>query len=873
MNASKWTRTLAVLLALAVLSPTTAWAQDEDETKLKLDFQNAELADVIRSIGKSTKRNFVFDDRVRGTVTVISEQPVTMDEAFRVFESILNLKGFSIVKGPGGIEKIIPTREAPQSALPLVGDGAPTSERDQFITRLIPLKYVKVDSISETFRQLSSKDANLIAYAPTNTLILTDTQANIRRVLNIIKQIDVSTYEEQIKVIPLEFADASDLTSQLQEIFSSEQPGATAPGAGGATAAARARAAARAAAAAAAAGGAAPSLAASGDTVGLAGEPRFIPDARTNSIIVLAPQGTIRQVEKLITLLDYSRPGTGRINIIALQNADAEETAETLARLVEGGSSSGASAASIGGGGTGDIVGGGGDGGGGGVVELEGGVRITADAPTNSLIIQSSPKAFAALQEVIKTLDKRRPQVLIEALIMEVNVTDNEQFGVQLIFNTLLGGGDNPVERLGGFGTNPSRTALPQPPLTSGAMQTTTTGGMGTGVTSTPSFGSPVNNPFTGTILGNSVSVVDPLTGVTTRIPVVQAVITAAASNNDIDIINAPKILTADNEEAQIIVGQEIGFPTSNVSAPLATTGGGAQSPFQTSQNVERRDVGVTLRVTPQISEGDTIKLEFFQEVSSVTGNTAGAIGPTTSNRSVENTVFVKDGEAVLIGGIIQDQLGYVTSKVPFLGDLPIFGFFFRNTNETIMKTNLVVILTPRIVRDPNDLRQLTIEGREEFRSLADANLSRSEEEIEARAKALEAGIDLPLDSNPVRRKLDSLTTRYPTESLPDLRKINAATEQQRMDELRSQREAPQVGRYVVQVASLRDGTEAAALLQQLIADGYDGMVMSRMEGPDAIFVVTLGPYNSEDQAQRVRRELTADLPEQYRPSVMIAEP
>jgi len=443
---------------------------------------------------------------------------------------------------------------------------------------------------------------------------------------------------------------------------------------------------------------------------------------------------------------------------------------------------------------------------------------------------------------------------------------------VQLIFNTLLGGGDNPIQRLGGFGSNPVGGAVAQPPLNSSAPQSPAmTGGNGMNPPTPPApmFGSAVGSPFLGTILGNSVSVVDPATGMATRIPIIQAVISASATNNDVDIINAPKILTADNEEAQIVVGQEIGFPTTNLSLADPASQGG----FQTSQNVERRDVGVTLRVTPQISEGDTIKLEFFQEVSTVAQQqTMGAIGPTTSNRSVENTVFVKDGEAVLIGGIIQDQLTTTTTKVPFLGDLPIFGFFFRNTNDTILKTNLVVILTPRIVRDPNDLRQLTIEGREEFRSLADANLSRSEEEIEAREAALAAGIDLPLDSNPVRRTLDKFTTRYPTETLPELRKLNEQNEQRRMEELASQREAPEVGRYVVQVASLRDGAEAAALLQQLIADGYDGMVDSRMEGADAIFVVTLGPYDSEDQAQRVRRELQAELPDQYRPSVMIAE-
>jgi general secretion pathway protein D len=836
---------LALALLLCVLAGSDARAQT-GEPRIEVNIQNRELVDVIKLFEKSLGRTFLYDDRVRGQVTIQSQRPVTLDEGYKIFESILQLKGFSIVDGPAGIGTIIPTREAPNSPIPIELPDAPTSSRDNFVTRLVSLKYVKVDSVIDTFRMLASKDAKLIAYAPTNLMILTDTAANIRRALTIVDRLDVAGFEEQVKVIPIEYADAADLVEQLREIFSpSNSRNSDAGGGSASIAAARARAAARAAAAAATTGQAAV-LTTGMDEIGAAGEPRFIPDARTNSIIVLAPQATIRQVESLITLLDYNRPGTGRINIIRLQNADAEEIAETLAALVGGGSGGGAGAAGPAGtpgagGAAGPLA-----------TPLPGGIKITADAPTNSLIVEASPEGFAALQDVIAELDTRRPQVLIEALVMEVNITDGQSFGTQILFNTLLGGGDNPVRRLGGFGSDPVRAPIPVPPL--GGFSGTGMGGMGMDGATTPIPA--LTAPFTGTLLGKTISIIDQ-NGMVQQLPIIQAAITAAANNSDMNVINTPQILTADNEEAQIVVGTQLGFPTSNVSAPLQS--GGAGSPFQTSQNVERRDVGVTLRVTPQISEGDTVKLDFFQEVSSVAaGNSNGSIGPVTTNRSVENTVFVRDGEAVMIGGIIQDQLMATETKVPFLGDLPIFGFFFRQTSDQIVKTNLIVLLTPYIVRDPRDLQEQTIRNRERFRSLAGSSLSRTDDELEARRKAIQAGVDLPLDDNPVRREIDGLTRRYPTESLPELQRQREKDEATRRREVEASEQQQPGGRFQVQVAMLRDANAAATLLQKLMDQGYSGSVMSRTEAGSPMYFVQLGPYPNQDEAQRIRREVSA---------------
>jgi general secretion pathway protein D len=824
-----------LIVALCVW-PAAAFAQQEPPTgdiapagdaMVTLDYQNAQLEDVIRAISKLTKKNFLFDDRVRGTVTVISETPVSIDEAYRVFEAVLQVKGFSTVEGPGGVIKIVPTRDVRQSAIETSVGIARPSNTDEFITRLIPLRYVKAETIQDTFRQLASKDASLIAYGPTNTLILTDSAANIRRVLTILERIDVETYEEQLKVLTIQYADVTELTNQLREIFSPDGD----DGSGGRVPRARAIVPRTNQTQPVAAG-----VLPQGAAIAAAGAPRFIPDTRTNSIVVLAPLGTIQQVEKLVSLLDYKRKGTGRINVYRLQNADAEEMAETLANLAEGGGGGGATPAGL----TGAVadasaqtaaV----------VAQLEGGVKITADAPTNSLIIQSSPEAFAALSDVIEALDVRRPQVLVEALILEVRVNDTFSLGSNFIFNTLLGADqNNPVDRVGGVGSNTSTMPAPSLLDPNSAIAGLTNPG-----------------PFTASVLGKTVNFVD-ANGNMRTLPVIQAVITASQIDNNTNILQAPKVLTADNEEAQIVVGENRGFPTTNLQAANPAAGMGNQNnAFQTSQNIERRDVGVTLRVTPQISEGETIRLDYFNEISSVT-DAMNPLGPTTSNRTVENTVYVKDGETVVIGGIITDQQNPSVTQVPYLGDIPFLGWAFKSRSEMTVKTNLLVLLTPRIVRDPVDLQALSIEKREEFRNGSREGIDYSDDEEAERKRARDAGIEVPEDKNLVRGTLGTLTNRYPTESLPELRKEREEREKQRLDQLERQSKA-ESGSYEVQAAALRDSGAAVVILQRLIDLGFDGTVVSRRENGDEIHVVQLGPFASEENARDAARRINAE--------------
>ena len=807
-------RALAPLpLLILLLAPGVSWSQEdfpefnEQGDKVTLDFQETELTDVITMISRLTKKNFLFDDRVRGRVTVISPSPVTPEEAYRVFEAILQVKGFTTVPGPGGILKIVPLRQAKESPIQTVPGESAVANRDLYITRLLPLRFVKAETIISTLRPLISKDANLIAYTPTNTLILTDTAANIRRLVTIISEIDIETYQEQIKVIPIEYANAAGLTAHLREIFA--EPGSGAKRPKPATPRAQRQRGRRAKPAAAAGAGA--------TIVGSAGAPRFITDDRTNSIIVLAPQATIDEVERLVTLLDYERRGTGRIHVYRLQNADAEEMAQTLASLVQGagrrpgpGGAQGAAApAAV-------------------VARLGEGISVTADAPTNSLIIQASADGFSALQDVIKALDVRRPQVLVEALIMEVNVTDSNALGLAFLFqNNLADGGESRV--LVGSASGVSDDSVSTDSL----------------------FPSSFSN-FTSAVIGKTVTVIG-TDGVPVDVPAIQGIIIARASDSDTNIISSPVILTADNEEAQIVVGQNIPIPTTRLQTADSSAAGG----FQTSQNIERQDVGVTLRVTPQISEGDTIRLQIYQEISEVLSE-QDELGPTTTNRTVENTVFVRDGEAVMIGGILSETETDSVSKVPFLGDIPILGWAFKSKSTDVRKVNLLVVLTPHIVRDPEDLKRLTVEHRERFRDGASESFELSKDESTGRERALAAGLDLPRDSNPVRRELERHERRYPTESLPSMRRRGGERERERLLEIENLKAQEASGNYILQVAHFREASDAVDLLNTLISSGYDGTVLSRSERGETVHLVQVGPYSDENRAQLTAREIRA---------------
>jgi len=803
----------------------------EADGLVQLDFNDVELSVVIDTIARLTGTNFIYDDRVRGRVTIVSPTKIPVDQAFAVFESVLQVKGFTTVEGPGGSVKIIPLRDAKESAIGTEPGPTPTPNRDAFVTRLIPLKYIDADNITNSLKPLVSKDAAMMAYAPTNTVILTDAASNIRRILEILAAIDVETYKEELAVIKVLHADAATLAQQLADIYGGE---VSAVGGGPGTPRVRP-----------------PQV--PGQVPQVQGgevqrdRVRIITDGRTNSLIVLASRGKIEDIRRLVTRLDVPVTGGGRIHVYYLRNANAEELAETLNALISGqpkASTQGRAA--------------------GGVqnaaaaaaqaqaqalraavTELAEGVTVTADKGTNSLVIQASQEGYSTLAAVIDKLDIRRPQVLVEALIMEVGVGDGQDLG----FNGLL------------------RLVDPQP------------NGRGTDITVGTLTDSALNGAINNAGLAPITGGAGPLTGAlanalkrtfqtdsngnpTTEGSLIQGIIRATASLSGTNILSAPHILTTDNEEAEIKIGNNIPIISSRVqsAAGIETTTNDGINDLATSVNVERQDIGITLRVTPQITEGETLRMEILQEITDINRSLAGItgdpnqVGVPLSNRKVENTVVVKDGETVVIGGLVSDNYDDTETKVPWLGDIPIIGWAFKSTSRELRKTNLIIFLTPHIVREPEDLEKETIRKREEFavRSLQGVDDPTIQQRLEERREHLEEiGIEVPDEKSrfPIRGVIESHERRYPLERMKE---IEESQERRRSGVPPSVEVGRAAARYVVTVAVYRSESQASAKLQELLDAGYDATLVATERAGVLVYEVRVGPFATRDEAERV---------------------
>ncbi len=801
---------LCLLLAFAATLPAHAQeTQPNASGKVNLDFNDVELNVVIDTMARLTGKNFIYDDRVRGRVTIVSPAEVTIAEAYLVFESVLQVKGFTTVMGPGGSIKIIPLREAKETNVETV--RGPTPKSDRFITRLIPLRFIDAEQIANTLKPLVSKDASMVSYPPTNTIILTDSGTNITRILDILRDIDVETYKEELSIVKLKHADAATLAQQLSDIYGAEVSGGA--GIPGMAPSARQRRALQ------PVPGGVPQP---GSEAGPGARVRIITDERTNSLLVLSSRTRTADIKEAIARLDVKAEGGGRIHVYRLKHADAEELASTLTSLISGQPAGGGGNVSISGG----VPGGGALRG--AVTELSGGdVSVIADAPTNSLVIQSSVEGFNALSEVIAKLDTPRPQVLVEALIMEVVVSDGQDLGFSGLARIFNGSDSN---------------------FTIGTLGEDLAGGTVTSSQVTP------------TLLQNLLAAAGPASfaaggNIQAGKTLIQALITASATATGTNVLSAPNLLTLDNEQAEIKVGANIPIITSRVESAQGQTTTGLSS----SVNVERQDVGVTLRVTPQISEGDSLRLKIFQEVTGVTTEIIGTgnideVGPTLTSRKVENTVIVSDHETVVIGGLISEINSGSDTKVPWLGDIPVLGWLFKKTSDDVNKTNLLIFLTPHIIRSRSDHAAQTIRKREEFWQSSEDNLqlSRSERKEADRLaeEATAAGQSVPdySGSNPVRLALKDHRERYPVAALTKLE-----------DAARAEREAAQTSdaglettstRYGVLAATFGDEGAAMATLQQLIDAGHDGTLSSEERSGTVLYEVNLGPFESAEAAE-----------------------
>ncbi|MEE3332590.1 MAG: type II secretion system secretin GspD [Myxococcota bacterium] len=812
-STSSWVRTaLLSALAFAVFA-APSYGQDAavtngaEEKLVQVDFDDVELAAVIETIAKLTNKNFIYDDRVRGRVTVVSPSPITVEAAYAVFESMLQVKGFTTVPGPGGVIKVIPIREAKESSIETVREGKPSPNRDHFVTRLIPLRYIDAADISTTLKPLVSKDAAMVAYPPTNTLILTDSAANIRRLMSILDAIDVSSYREELAVIPVIHADAAILGHQVSEIYGAEISS------GGRTGASR-----RTTRRAVAARNGEPAGGNAQRAPGI--RVRIITDTRTNSLLVLAPRKQLQDVRELVIKLDVKVEGGGSIHVYYLRHADAEELAQTLSSLLSG-QRGGPSA-----GGSGPA--GGNQAGGGApalrsvVTELSEGITLTADPGTNSLVIQASKEAYRTLSEVIALLDIQRPQVLVEALIMEVDVSD----GLELGFNAI-------VDLLSDWEVDVQQVT---DEATAGVLSGAGLPAGGLGMNMSRSFDLFSADNATSTIGGKDTTI--------------QAILRASASDGTTNVISAPHILTSDNEEAEIKIGNNIPIVTSRLDG--ATGGNG----LSTSSNVERKDIGVTLRVTPQISEGDTLRLKIYQEITDVNEglstdpSIAGeGAGPALTNTKIENTLVVSDGETVVIGGLISDNVDDTVTKVPFLGDIPILGWAFKTTSTKTTKQNLLLFLTPHIVRSKEDLERATIRKREEFAEAASEDTALDNK---GREKAEASGIDLTMAgaSNPVEGALESHRSRYPLERMLEIEGSRGAVNEV----------VGPAQKYSLQAGIYSDESAATAALSAILEAGHEATLVTTESDGALLYELRVGRFDSLDEAKTASAGLKASF-------------
>ena len=660
------------------------------------NFEDADLPDLVRTITAITGRRFIIGGKVRSIkATIYAPTKVRPAEAYRAFLSALEANGLTVVPA-GRYLKIIELSGSSSTPLPVYRDGEVVPAEERMVTRLHRLGHVGAEDISEVLGRFKSRDGDVTVYAPTNTLIITDTGSNVRRLLQLVEALDVAASGEQIWVEPIHHAAASDLAEKLLEIFEAAGGGGAAP--------TKARAAPRRPPTKGTSG----SSASSGPTTIGTGQSesrlsKIIPDDRTNSLIIVATERAYLRILELIRRLDVPLAGEGEIHVEYLQNADAEELAGVIQSIVGGGRGGGGASATRRRGASGgsssssrssgaaptdtDV--------------FEGNVQVVADKATNSLVILSSLRDYTSLRAVIQRLDIPRRQVFVEAALMEVSQSRLNTLG--LAFH-----GGLPVDvNLDGTTGDPAigftGTAYPAGslPFSSVAIDPTALTGLAAG------------------LLGPQIEGSEQVLGFS--LPAFGIVLQALQTNNDVNVISTPHILATDNVEAQITVGQNV--PVQQGFAGLAGAAGQAGNQnlaglagLLPQVNVQRQNVGLTLKLTPHVNESQQVRLELSVELSEVQG--ASSIHPTISQRTVNTQVVVRDQQTIVIGGLVRDVEAETVDKVPVLGDIPILGYLFRRTQSRREKQNLLIILTPYIIRDVTDLRaifQRKLEERREF--------------------------------------------------------------------------------------------------------------------------------------------------------------
>jgi general secretion pathway protein D len=671
-SAMRWWAALTAA-SLLILLPVAGHAQDNavpalTGERVTLNFVNADLEAVVRAIGAYTNKQFLVDPRVKGTINLVSDKPLNRTQVLSQLYASLRLQGFAAVE-TNGVVRVVPEADAKLQ-------GGTASERaaaggDQIITQVFRLQHESAQNLVPVLRPLIAPNNTINAYPANNTLVITDYAESLRRIARIIAMVDSPNMSET-EVIPIRYGVAVDLGVTVQRLLDM-----------------------------------------GGQPTEASQRVMVLAEPRTNSLIVRAGSpARMAQVRNLATQLDQPTKGQGNLNVIALKNAEAVKLVQVLQGLFGSGGASGAGGVASPGGSTqqplslstqqqpgaqqqggspslpqaasaGPVS-----------VTGPGGSVIMADPSTNSLIIRAPEPVYAELRTIIERLDVRRAQIVIEGLVVEVAAEKAAEFGVQWAGLT---GDATDKYRLGvgsifpGAGLN--LAALAAASATGGEGRDAAIGQAAQGV-----------RGFNIAALRNAGGQIS-----------IGAIATILASNTDANILSVPSITVLDNDEAEFIVGQNVPFVTGSFSSTGAG-GGAAVNPFQT---IERKDVGLTLKVRPRVSEGGLVQMPIALESSNVANSQAsGARDLITNKRAFKTSVNVDDGQIVVLGGLISDENNDSTQKVPILGDIPLLGNLFKYQNRNRRRTNLMVFLKPTVLRDANTLRSVVTDRYDSLRNL-----------------------------------------------------------------------------------------------------------------------------------------------------------
>ncbi len=695
--------------------------------RFMLSFNKADIVDVLEQASRWTCRNFVYtEDVTRGKITLLSKTPVTAEEAYAAFLAALNSNNISVYAS-GRYYKLIRTADSKKNPIPTyVDERSGTPANEQPITKVIRLRYVDPDQMRGIVGNFVSAQGSDVQAIPPDMLIITDIGLNIRRIEKLMGAIDRQGGGDLVRIVQIRYASAKDIADKINQIFQAQGRSGTkrtmiASGAAGRPSPP----------------GAAPAAAPAGGGAVEVSVSKILPDERTNKLIVIADEKSFQRILELIEQLDVpTSTGEGGIHVVFLKNANAEDLAQTLSNLAQGQAKRTAAGAPApqpvpaamqpGAHGLAAPT----PGAPAATAELfSGEVKITADKTQNALLIQASGSDFSALLRLIEKLDRPRRQVFVEAVIVEVNLRNELQFGVGA--HTAI-----PYTYKGETGVLPVVSAP-------GRLNSTTIGSA-QGLLSALSLGGFLTG-FAGPVTAELKDFGIPSLGV---------LVQALQTNSDVNVLSTPHLVATDNEESEISVGQNVPFQAgfapqglssllsgaSSTGAAAAIGTGGLSSLYAP---IQRQNVELRLKIKPQINEGGAVRLTIDEQTEEIADKDP-QLGPTTAKRSVKTMIVAKDQSTIVLGGLIQERNLRSVRKIPLLGSLPIIGWLFRDTNTTKQRTNLLLFLTPYIIRNEEDYRRIYEKKRKEQQQFV--------EQFYGRQAGFEIDVDFTRKSGPYAR-------------------------------------------------------------------------------------------------------------------------